>query len=206
MKNRPKPVLAGAVFSTLALLFAAAAPSVAAESPYAGQEQRAIKALSQQEIDDYLQGRGMGTSKAAELNRYPGPRHVLDHARQLELTPAQAAGAQQLYDTMASEAAGIGRRIVDKEAALEALYAGGRADGQSTRALVREIASLQADFRIVHLDAHLAMRALLTPAQIARYDALRGYGGGQPQQRGAADATPAGHGGHRAHSGGHHGR
>lgn len=163
----------------LALLTSLAAPLAAgADKPYAGQERRPIKALSSQEIDDYLLGRGMGTSKAAELNHYPGPRHVLDHAAQLELTATQSAAAQNLFDVMARDAAIVGRRIVDKEAELEAMYAGGRASADSTRALVREIAALQAEFRIIHLDAHLAMRDLLTPVQIARYDSVRGYAGG----------------------------
>lgn len=164
----------------LALLAAFAAPIASGtEHPPAGQERRAVKALSTQEIDDYLHGRGMGTSKAAELNSYPGPRHVLDHATQLELTPAQSAAAQGLFDRMARDAAVIGRRIVDKEAELEALYASGRVSADASRDLVSEIASLQAQYRSVHLDAHLAMRGLLTPAQIARYDTLRGYADGR---------------------------
>jgi hypothetical protein len=62
---------------------------VADESPYAGEEARAIKALSDQEIEAYLSGQGMGYAKAAELNSYPGPKHVLELARELGLTPAQ---------------------------------------------------------------------------------------------------------------------
>lgn len=45
-----------------------AATAVSAESPYAGQQTREVKALSTQEVDDYLNGRGMGFAKAAELN------------------------------------------------------------------------------------------------------------------------------------------
>jgi hypothetical protein len=41
------------------------------QSPYVGQEFREIKALSPQEISDYLSGKGMGLAKAAELNGYP---------------------------------------------------------------------------------------------------------------------------------------
>ena len=49
-----------------------------AQSPYAGEESRAIKSLSASEIQALRQGHGMGYAKAAELNHYPGPRHVLD--------------------------------------------------------------------------------------------------------------------------------
>ena len=46
--------------------------------PYSGQQGRMIKALSSKEVQGLLQGKGMGMAKAAELNQYPGPRHVLD--------------------------------------------------------------------------------------------------------------------------------
>ncbi len=55
-----------------ALLYACGAVS-AQHSPYAGQEQRSIKALSEQEVAALLAGRGAGFAKAAELNGcYPG--------------------------------------------------------------------------------------------------------------------------------------
>jgi len=49
-------------------------------SPYSGQGKREIKSLSQQEITGYLHGKGLGYAKTAELNQFPGPRHVLDLA------------------------------------------------------------------------------------------------------------------------------
>ena len=49
---------------TFALVFAVGA--AAADQPYAGQQTRGIKTLSDQEIADYLQGQGMGLSKVAE--------------------------------------------------------------------------------------------------------------------------------------------
>lgn len=166
------------LFAALPLL------AVAADNPYAGQERRAIKALSEQEISDYMNGRGIGTSRAAELNHYPGPRHVLDLAPQIGLSDQQVAKAQALYDTMASDAARLGKRIVQKEAELEALYASRTADSDNTRGVVRELAALQAEFRLAHLDAHLAMRQVLSPQQIAAYDRLRGYDGTKPSNEG----------------------
>jgi hypothetical protein len=43
------------------------------QSPYVGQEFREIKALSPQEISDYLSGKGLGLAKAAELKWLPKP-------------------------------------------------------------------------------------------------------------------------------------
>jgi hypothetical protein len=41
--------------------------------------------------------------------------------------------------------------------------------------LLEAVGRLQADLRLAHLDAHVAMRRLLSPRQISRYDELRGY-------------------------------
>lgn len=157
---------------------------MAADSPYAGQEHRKIKALSEQEINDYMNGRGMGTSKAAELNHYPGPRHVLDHAKQLGLSQQQTAKAQEIHDAMSNESARIGRLIVQKESDLEALYATQQADAENTQRIVRELATLQAEFRLAHLNAHLSMRKVLSTQQIAAYDRVRGYDSTKPQHDG----------------------
>jgi hypothetical protein len=160
----------------------------AADSPYAGQEKRAIKALSEQEISDYVNGRGMGTSKVAELNRYPGPRHVLDEATKLGLSGDQLAKTQRIYDAMTHAATRIGKAIVHKESELEALYAQRKATAENTAQLVRELAILQADFRLAHLNAHLSMREILSKQQIEMYDQVRGYGG-----------TKSHKGGHKRH-------
>ena len=78
-----------AVFASLVVIVASAASATAqTTSPYAGQQQRTIKALSDQEIGDLLEGRGMGLAKAGELNSYPGPLHVLQLAE-------HATGAEQ---------------------------------------------------------------------------------------------------------------
>jgi Spy/CpxP family protein refolding chaperone len=147
----------------------------AADMPYAGQQTRTIKALSDQEVSDYVEGRGMGSSKAAELNHYPGPAHVLADSSRLELTDRQKVETQSVYDAMSAVAKRSGAAIVAKEAELDALYASGQAAPGAIKDLVTELARLQAEFRYAHLNAHLAMRAILTPEQIARYDEMRGY-------------------------------
>jgi hypothetical protein len=63
----------------------------AADTPYAGQQARTIKALSDDEVTALSKGEGMGMAKAAELNGYPGPVHVLALAAQLGLTEASNA-------------------------------------------------------------------------------------------------------------------
>jgi Spy/CpxP family protein refolding chaperone len=167
-----------ALFASLVVIVASTATSTAqTTSPYAGQEQRTIKALSDQEIRDLLEGRGMGMAKAAELNSYPGPLHVLQLANQLGLSDAQRTATDSLYANMRERALAIGRQIVEAEHALDRAFAEGRIGPASLRSQVNAIASLQGDLRVVHLETHLAQRTLLTPEQISRYDVLRGYGG-----------------------------
>lgn len=167
-----------------ALLAALPLVGAAADNPYAGQELRLVKALSDQEINDYLSGRGMGTSKAAELNHYPGPRHVLDHADQLGLSQDQLAKAQEIHEAMAREARHVGQQIVEKESELEALYASQKANPENTQRAVQEVARLQGQFRLAHLNAHLSMKEVLSPQQIETYDRVRGYGNSKPAHQG----------------------
>lgn len=103
------------------------ASASAADMPYAGQQSRPIKALSDQEVADYVEGRGMGSSKAAELNHYPGPAHVIADSSRLGLTDKQKTETQSVFDAMSIAAKSSGAAIVAKEAELDALYASGQA-------------------------------------------------------------------------------
>lgn len=158
-----------------AVVFAAGV--AAADKPYAGQQTRSIKALSDEEIADYLQGNGMGLSKVAELNHYPGPKHVLDQADELSLSPAQLAKAKEIWQAMDVKARALGDAIVARETELEMSYSSGTATPADTRTVLDDLARLHADLRYTHLSAHLAMRSVLSADQIARYDVLRGYAG-----------------------------
>ena len=143
--------------------------------PYAGQEQRTVKTLTDEERQALLNGQGMGLAKAAELSHYPGPRHVLDLATQLLLSTEQRAETQQIYDRMHQEAVRLGTLLVDKEQELDQLFATQAVHADTLRSLTKQIAQLQGDLRLVHLQAHVAMKQLLSRAQVDQYDALRGY-------------------------------
>lgn len=147
-----------------------------AASPYAGQEARDIKAMSEQEVADYLNGKGMGYAKAAELNHYPGPRHVLDLSRELALTEEQSKRTQAIYDHMKEQAIAIGKQLIQKEQELDHQFVNESINKVLLNSLLSEIGTLQAKIRYVHLNAHLEQKALLTRQQIQQYDKLRGYG------------------------------
>ncbi len=145
--------------------------------PYAGQERRAIKALSAEEVDDLLQARGMGLAKAAELNGYPGPKHALDLAADLGLSAGQVAALKEVQARMAAAAKPLGAAIVERERDLDRSFAERRIDRPSLAEATAGIARLQGELRAVHLAAHLETRAVLSEEQAGRYDALRGYAG-----------------------------
>jgi len=144
-------------------------------SPYAGEQGREIKALSAEDIQSYLEGRGMGLARAAELNSYPGPLHVLELAEQLQLTTPQRSHTEKARAAMLGEAKELGRFIVQKEKELDKQFATGRIDEGRMRTLIGQIARLQGELRIAHLQAHLEMKRTLKPEQVKRYDELRGY-------------------------------
>lgn len=175
----------------LSIAFAASATALAAPpapSPYAGQEMREVKALSADEVRDLLAGKGMGLAKAAELNGYPGPAHVLELRSELGLTPAQLTQTEARFAAMQADAQALGRELVERERALDRLFAGREISPEALSTALADIGALQGRLRNVHLQAHLDQTRILTPEQIARYGELRGYGAG---------GTHAGHGHHQ---------
>jgi Spy/CpxP family protein refolding chaperone len=153
----------------------ATTPSV--PSPYAGQQSREIKSLSEDEVRGYLAGKGMGFAKPAELNGYPGPAHVLEMGERIGLTADQRRRTQAIFDVMQANAAALGRQLVDEERALDQLFATKAVTSASLAATLDRVAALQAKVRAAHLDAHLAQAQVLTSAQVQDYVRLRGYDG-----------------------------
>lgn len=179
-------VVAGILFfrgsSPLALQ---ASDEGAIHSPYAGQESRGIKALSQEDIAGLLAGAGTpfgGMAKPAELNGYPGPRHVLDavEAGEFELAAQQQAQVEALYEEMRAEAIALGEQIVAIEKGLDDAFHNGTISEAVLREKVSESAGLYGQLRFVHLKFHLAMVDVLTPQQVAQYNELRGYAATDP--------------------------
>ena len=165
------PILLG-----LGVAFAASvAPRALVANPYASERERPVKALSPEETSDLAAGRGGGLAKVAELNHYPGPKHVLDLKQELKLTEPQLREIERIHAAMDQEARGLGERIVARETELEARFAGRRADEASARPLFVEIGQLRGELRFAHVKAHLATARVLSAEQIALYDQLRGY-------------------------------
>jgi Spy/CpxP family protein refolding chaperone len=162
-----------------ALLILVASTAVAqhhhGQAPYAGMHQRAIKALSEQQISDLRAGRGMGLALAAELNGYPGPLHVLELADRLQLSGDQAQRVQSLYTAMKGEAVAAGEKLIAAEQELDRQFAEKEITPSRLVSLTSQIGERQGDLRAIHLKYHLTTADVLTPDQRQRYRELRGY-------------------------------
>lgn len=156
-----------------------------ANQPYAGQDTRQITSLSAADIAQLEAGAGWGLAKAAELNGYPGPAHILELADDLDLTPQQAAAVQAEFAKMQAAAKALGRDLIAAEAALDDVFRNGSADPATLSETLTHAAAIRAKLRETHLAAHLIVTPILTEEQTQNYVELRGY-----------NNSHAGHSGH----------
>lgn len=110
-----------------------------------------IRGISEDDIEGYRTGAGLGFALPAELNGYPGPRHTLDFSTELELDDGQLDKIQGLYDDMLPQAIELGEQILQAEAELELAFREETVSLESLETQLDIIASLRADLRYVHL-------------------------------------------------------
>jgi Spy/CpxP family protein refolding chaperone len=150
--------------------------------PYAGQQTRAAASLSDEDVQGFLDGRGMGLARSAELNGHPGPMHVLELAEDLKLTAEQRHAVKAAFDRMKVKAKALGEAYVKAEEAVDQAFKSGAANADEIAERVVEANRLLGEVRLSHLQAHVEITPLLTPEQRARYTELRGYTGGTARQ------------------------
>ena len=154
--------------------------------PYAGQQTRIVASLSDEDVEGFLDGRGMGLAKSAELKGHPGPMHVLELADELKLTPEQRESVKAAFDRMKAKARAVGEAYIHAEKAVDRAFKSGAANAADVAAHVAEANRLLGEVRLSHLQAHIEITPLLTPEQRARYAELRNYAGAahNPPSRG----------------------
>jgi len=157
-------------------------------SKYVGQEKRVIKSLSDEDIEELRSGAGWGLAKAAELNGLPGPKHILEMKKEIELTPEQERIVMTLFNDMNSEAIALGSRLIEYEKDLNSRFAERKIDEKVLDELLTKISDTYKSLRFTHLSAHLKTPGILTEAQIRKYNELRGYSSDDPCAN-----IPAGH-------------
>jgi Spy/CpxP family protein refolding chaperone len=119
----------------------------------------------------------MGQATVAEMTGYPGPKHVLELADNLQLTEAQRRSVQTAFDEMNGQTRRLGAQLVEAERELYRAFASNGVTSETIDALTMRIGHLQATLRARHLKAHADTRPMLTSLQVNAYRRLRGHSG-----------------------------
>jgi hypothetical protein len=90
-------------------------------------------------------------AKAAELNGYPGPKHVPQLSVKLGLTEIQQRDVQGIFDRMSAAAKPLGGELIAQEQTLDQLFANGEITLDRLATATAAIAELQGRLRAVHL-------------------------------------------------------
>jgi len=147
-------------------------------SKYTEQENRIIKSLSPEDVKSLQTGTGDafgGMAKLAELNGYPGPRHVLDLANELKLSNEQEAKITTIYDNMKKKAVDLGQKIVNVEKIANGEFINETITDSQIKQLIFKSSEIYGQLRYAHLSTHLKMLDILSPEQVNLYNNLRGY-------------------------------
>ncbi|MBC8515055.1 hypothetical protein H8D30_04280 [bacterium] len=139
-----------------------------------------LTSLSAEEVLGFLEGKGMGMAKPAEMNHFPGPMHVLELREELDLSEDQIAMVYGYRLDMLEETKSKGSLLITMEYNIDqwflAASKGASVDETDLSRMLRASALLRGQIRYTHLHAHLLTAMALSPQQIMDYDTLRGYG------------------------------
>ena len=192
VKRTAKQVCIAVTLSMVGLFGSPPEPAAASKdeytSKYAGQEKRQIKSLSTEDIKELRAGAGWGLAKAAELNGLPGPKHVLEMKKEIELTAEQESMMVAVFKDMQKRAIELGNKLIEYERDLNSRFAERNIDNRTLEELLSKIAETYKSLRYTHLAAHLLTPGILSEDQIKKYNNLRGYSAEDPCAK-----VPAGH-------------
>ncbi len=148
-------------------------------SPYAHTRSSDVPTLTPEEVTRLRNGEGMGLARPAELNRFPGPKHLLELASELDLHSAQVRRIEAIHEKMRAQAIAKGEDILMAERRLANLFASAAVGERPSVADVKRIAEhlgvMRGQLQAIHLLAHMESARELTAEQIEEYDRLRGY-------------------------------
>ncbi len=117
----------------------------------------------------------MGLARAAERNRFPGPKHVLEFTAPLGLSTGQVGRIRAIYERMKDRAVAKGEDILRAERHLADLFASGRPTAAEVTRIAGHLGAMRGELRAIHLIAHIEAARELAPEQIEGYRRLRGY-------------------------------
>lgn len=161
-------------------VFAIASASALAQhphtaSPHAHAQSAEVPSLTPDEVRALRNGDGMGLARAAELNHFPGPKHLLDFRAELKLSDVQTKQIEAIHRKMRTQAITKGEDILHAEIRLANLFASGSPVPAQVNRATGHLGMLRGQLQAIHLLAHIESARELTPGQIEAYDRLRGY-------------------------------
>lgn len=144
-------------------------------SPHAHAQSAEVPSLTPDEVRALRNGEGMGLARAAELNHFPGPKHLLDLRMELKLGDARIERIKAIHRKMRTQAIAKGEDILQAEIRLANLFASGSPTPAQVNRASEQLGVLRGQLQAIHLLAHIESVRELTPEQIEAYDRLRGY-------------------------------
>ena len=147
-------------------------------SPYAGREAAEGTTLTPEEVQGLRAGDGMSLALPAELNGYPGPKHVLELADDLDLSAEQAERVREIFTDMQQAAMAVGEEIINAERHLAGAFRAGNATKDQIDRITGHLAEMRGRLRSIHLVAHIETTEALTSEQVSAYGRIRGYHAG----------------------------
>jgi Spy/CpxP family protein refolding chaperone len=114
-------------------------------------------------------GEGMGMAMYADMNGYPGPKHILDLKDKLGLTKDQQKKVEDAVKLVKISATTKGDEIIVAEQELFSLFKSGKVNEKTLRLKLENIGKLRGELRYIHLQAHVRMKQILSAGQIQQY-------------------------------------
>jgi hypothetical protein len=133
-----------------------------------------IRTMTKDEVRGWREGRAMTLARAAEKNHYPAPYFALKMISELALFEDQIAPMRAIFDALHRRAMQLGRQLLEEETKLELYFEDQEKDPPKLEAIVRESARLRGEIRLLHLQADIETRKILSQDQLVKYEALRG--------------------------------
>ena len=144
-------------------------------SPYAHARDDDVPTLTPDEVYGLRTGEGMGLARPAELNHFPGPKHLLDLGSDLDLDHVRIERIEAIHKKMRARAIAKGEEILSAERHLANIFASGQPSAADIERMTGHLGVLRGQLQAIHLLAHIESARELTVEQIERYDRLRGY-------------------------------
>lgn len=132
------------------------------------QETQAIKSLTPDVVQGLQSGKPLEFAKAAQLNGYVSPQEVMQRDATLGLSNEQKSRIEALLRTAQSKAVELGLRLLDEERKLNRLFADKTANVATLSPITKRIGELHGQLYQAHLESHIAVTEILTPAQLAK--------------------------------------